>query len=105
MSRWAEGIIHHDDGASQFVTDYFASSDRSVLLIAAAGFDPRSTTIARLIAKNAKKVHGFFVREERHNANPILKASAAENVELLQALIPSNDVLSIEIFHSQDGAV
>lgn len=65
-SKWDRCIYHIGDDVEPFFRDYFASSSRKILLVGGAGFDPRSTAIATLLADvAAKQTQGFFLREER----------------------------------------
>lgn len=44
------GVAHYGSEVPRFVTDYFGDSSRRCLLIAAAGFDPRSAAVAQVLA-------------------------------------------------------
>jgi len=53
--KWEPCIYHRGQHADQFVQEYLALPGRKVLLIAGAGFDPRSTRVAALFPELAKK--------------------------------------------------
>ena len=44
--RWDPCIHHHRTDCREFVRTFFAEPQRRVLLVAAAGFDARSTCVA-----------------------------------------------------------
>lgn len=103
--RWERCISHRSEAAEQFVREYFVSPDRRVGLIAGAGFDPRSSQMAELLAGVAKdRVRALFLREERPGPDANLVDSAAENVRRLNGLIPDNVVESFDVFDKRDTA-
>ena len=104
-NRWDNGITHHDDDAHEFITQYFSKKDRRVLILASAGFDPRSTTVSRAIAQTGVSCRGIFIREERPNADLALRAQADANAEHLQTVVPDSKVVFIDIFDATDQAV
>jgi hypothetical protein len=104
MNRWESAVTHSDAEALEFVADYFAAADRSVLLIAAAGFDPRSTVVTRQISPVVTKLRAVFIREERDKPHPDLLERARLNLIQLSDLVPEHTTLPINIFDAQDGA-
>jgi hypothetical protein len=48
--HWSNCITNFDGDVDDFVADYFADTSRRCLLVAAAGFDPRSRRIASVLA-------------------------------------------------------
>lgn len=105
MSRWEHCVTHSDEEATLFIQEYFSRSDRRVLIIAGAGFDPRSAVVTEAVSAVATHRSGIWVREERANPSADLLARAEVNVARLQAAISNSVVRSIEIFDPQDGAV
>ncbi len=62
---------------------------RSVLLIGGAGFDPRSTVVARLLKQVAKcQLRGLLIRERRPVAPSTLLESAEQNIAAIKGLFP-----------------
>jgi hypothetical protein len=104
VSSWDDGVTHGAD-APAFIREYFAAEDRRVLIIGAAGFDPRSTVVSASIAEVNAKRRGIFVREERPNPATDLLQRAENNVIRLRQLISDCVIEPIEIFDKDDNAV
>lgn len=103
-AHWDNCIAHFDDTVETFVDEYFGNESRKCLLVAAAGFDPRSRRIAELLAAQmGDRLHAFFVREERGKPDASLVAAADTNEAGLRSLIPGCEVARIDVFGS-DGA-
>lgn len=104
--RWAQCIYHLPSHTEQFLEDYLADERRVVLLVGAAGFDPRSTTVAELVSRLAGgRVRGFFLREERPNPARELIARGDSHAAELQRLIPGCAIERLEIFGSPNAVV
>ena len=104
MSRWEHCVTNSDEEARLFIHEYFSRPDRRVLIIAGAGFDPRSAVVTEAVAAVAAKRSGIWVREERANPSADLIARAEARREA-EAAVPNSVVRSIAIFDPQDGAV
>ena len=102
--RWDPCIAHRGDEVCSFVNDYFADSERNVLFVAGAGFDPRSAVVARVMAGVCKNVAAFLIRENRPNPAQHLLRRAEANESTLAETFAQRLVVPIEIFGS-DGAV
>lgn len=103
--RWDPCISHTGGEAEEFISNYFAQPDRKVVLIAGAGFDPRTTVVPKLLASViGPKLRAVFLRENRPNPDVTLLRRAEANIAALVKLIPSQEIVQIEIFGS-DGAV
>lgn len=105
--RWDDAIIHHGDQLDDFVHTYFDDPQRSVLLVAGVGFDPRTTLFADLLSTaTAAKVSALYVREQRADADdtPELVGSAMRNLNQLRRAIPDHEEVSIDVFEA-DGTV
>jgi hypothetical protein len=64
--RWDPCIYHRGQHTQEFLEEYLAAPSRNVLLIAGAGFDPRSTRFAKLMSDTAKgKIRAILLKEER----------------------------------------
>lgn len=104
--HWDNCIAHFDDKVQTFVDEYFGTSDRRCLLIAAAGFDPRSRRVAEILAKAlGDRLDALFVREERGKPDAALVAAAEENQKQLEKLIPHCNVVKVEVFGDDDAPV
>jgi len=95
---WDPCVWHRGDESEGFISEYFASESRSILLIAGAGFDPRSALLCQQLAAVAPKLRAVFVREQRPEPAKALLERADTNVCSLQKLVPSHDILLIDIF-------
>ena len=104
--RWDPCISHRDDGARQFIADYFSGADREVLLVCGAGFDPRATETAKLLgAASGARLQAHLIREHRPRPDSTLLASANANQAALEALVPRNQVHTISIFSEDEKTV
>lgn len=102
--HWSNCIANFDDEVASFVGDYFNDPSRQVLLVAAAGFDPRSQRVSELLADAlGDRLSAFYIREERPGAPDELVKRADENEAALKAVVPNSKVFSIEVF-ADDGA-
>jgi hypothetical protein len=105
QSRWERCIYQRGSEVERFITEFLAEAHRRVLLLAGAGFDPRSTIVCRSLAAHIpSKVSGIFLREERPNPSAALVSRAEENVASLRALLQHVTVETIQVF-AEDGAV
>ena len=102
--HWENCIANFDDAVDDFVADYFADPSRHVLLVAAAGFDPRSRRISKMLADTlGARLSAIYVREERPGASEALIKQANENEAALKEIVPDSIVISIDVF-ADDGA-
>jgi hypothetical protein len=102
--HWANCITNFDDAVLDFVGDYFADPARKVLLVAAAGFDPRSRRISKMLADTlGDRLSAFYIREERPGATDELIEKADTNEAALRKIVPASKVLKIAVF-ADDGA-
>ena len=83
---------------------YFSQPDRSVLLVAGAGFDPRACAVAARLGATAPVAHALLIKEERPNPPREQVDRAAANTTALLATLANRQVESVDIFGS-DGAV
>jgi hypothetical protein len=105
-SKWERSIYHIGSEVELFFRDYFSSGAKTILLVGGAGFDPRSTVIAKLLADiAAKQTHGSFLREERPNPDPALVEKANENEDVLKKLLPNSQFKELQIFAGDDAVV
>jgi hypothetical protein len=103
-ARWEHCIFHPEDTTAQFMNAYFGGG-RRLLLIAAAGFDPRSSIVAQRLAATGVPRRAIFIKEERANPEEALMKSASGNESALREGFPNNTVLTIDVFDREDGAV
>ena len=102
--RWDPCVAHRREEVDGFLTDYFAQEDRRVLLVAGAGFDPRSRAVAVRLSAAGASVRGFFVQEKRPNPPQGQVDRAGANTTALREAIPTQEIVPVEIF-GPDGAV
>ncbi|HNO78164.1 MAG TPA: hypothetical protein PKN33_08900 [Phycisphaerae bacterium] len=104
--RWDRCIHHRGADATAFIDEYFTDSERRVLLIGGAGFDPRSLTVPeRLAASCGERVSGLFFREERPNADEGLREQADCNDARIRELIPGVDIVFVDVFDIDNAPI
>ncbi len=102
--RWDPCISHKGGEVVEFIHNYFGQSRRRVLLIAGAGFDPRSHKIPKLIAESGACVEALLIQEVRSGPDENLVQRGKANAEVLTSLFPENTLEQVEVFDS-DNAV
>lgn len=102
--RWDPCVSHRGAEIDAFLETYFFQPERRILLVGGAGFDPRSTALARRLAKAKGQIRGLFLQEERPKPPPNLVDRATANGDLLRSAIPAHEMASVNIFGT-DGAV
>lgn len=104
--RWERCISHRGGAAEEFLRQYFFQDNRHPLLLAGAGFDPRSTRSAELLAQAAgTRLKGLFLREQRPSPHPELLRRADANERRLRDLVPSSAVEHFDIFDIDSAPV
>ena len=102
--HWSNAISHTDDAVRTFITEYFGDVGRRCLVVAAAGFDPRSQTISRLLAATlGDRLTILLIREERGRPDANLVTAADANEEAMRSLVADSIVARIQVF-GDDGA-
>ena len=102
--HWENCITHADERLAGFVTEYFGAPERRCLLVAAAGFDPRSVRIAEMLgATLGDRLSAIVVREERRTPSANLISAADANEAAIRRLVPACSTMSIDVF-GDDGA-
>jgi hypothetical protein len=105
QARWERCIYQRGSEVERFIKEFLADTHRRILLLAGAGFDPRSTVICRSLAAHvASNVSAIFLREDRPNPSEVLVHRAEENVERLRGLLQHVTFETIQVF-AEDGAV
>jgi hypothetical protein len=104
--RWDPCIYHRGSHAAEFLRQYLSSAGRQVLLVAGAGFDPRSTRVCELMAAAAAgRIRGLLLREERPAPAPELVRRAEENRDRLLGWLPGAQVCPVEVFAADNAVV
>lgn len=102
---WDPCVAHQAKEAHDFLLSFFADSCRRVLLVAGAGFDPRSAGACTTLSSVAgPRIVGVFLREERPNPDPFLVERAEQHLAAMEAAVGKSEQLRVDIFAS-DGAV
>lgn len=102
--HWNNAISHTDGAVRTFITEYFGNAGRRCLLVAAAGFDPRSQTVSRLLAATlGDRLTILLIREERGRPDANLVTAADANEEAMRSLVTDSFVARIQVF-GDDGA-
>ncbi len=103
-SHWDNAISHTDDSVRTFISEYFSDANRKCLLVAAAGFDPRSQTVSRLLAETlGDRLSILLIREERGRPDSNLVNAADANEEEMRRLVANSAVERVQVF-GDDGA-
>src|SRR5712691_1740041 len=103
QGRWVRCVDHRGPKVRAFVEEYFADPARTVLLVAGAGFDPRSTAVAQLLHPVlASRLTGLLIREERPDPEPGLVTRAEAQLGVLLGLMPKARVQTVSVFDT-DG--
>jgi hypothetical protein len=104
--RWSRCIYHRGRHTEDFLQKYLAEPHRRVMLIAGAGFDPRSTAVAERVARHAGgRARGYFFREERPHPDAALVARAEQNEEALRELVPDCSATQLHVFAADNAVV
>lgn len=104
--HWSNCITHHDAEVRDFVRVYFGEKRRRCLLVAAAGFDPRSRIIAKMLAETlGDRLGAVFIREERGSPDASLRDDADANEAALREIVANSRVERVEIFGDDGAAV
>ena len=105
--HWDPCILHRGSEVEKFVKEYFTLECRKLLLVAGAGFDPRSTAVASLLGKSNVCLRALFIREDRldsPDSADILRHRAEKNIKELSRVATLHEIVSVDIF-GEDGAV
>jgi hypothetical protein len=98
-------VYHRGADADAFLRDYLAQEDLRILLIAGAGFDPRSVRIASLLPDELRQnARVILIREERPNPAADLVDRAVRHRNQLSEAFPLAQEHSIQIF-ARDNAI
>lgn len=104
--RWDLAITHRGAELQTFVEEYFDQPDRRILLIAGAGFDPRTGLVATaLSAASSAALTALLVQESRTESDRTLSELAATNLQQLTAIVPTHTILDIQIFGTDNSVV
>ena len=102
--RWDPCIAHQQDEVDRFFACYLTKTERKVLLVAGAGFDPRARAVAYRLRVSPNEVHALFIKENRPNPPSEQSDRAEENTKALMSALPNQQLVPVDIFGS-DGAV
>ena len=104
--HWENCVAHFDAQVDVFAEEYFGRAEVHCLLVAAAGFDPRSIGIAKLLAGHlGDRLSGLFVREERGTPDAGLVTAADQNADRLRELVPGCEIAAVDIFGNDNAPV
>lgn len=103
--RWDPSISHRGTEVEKFIADYFALAGRRILLVAGAGFDPRSTAVTGRLAATGSPIRALFVQENRPSPIRDLVDRATFNVCSLVSTLPNWLVIPVDIFATDDAVI
>ena len=102
--RWDPCIAHRGAEVEAFVDNYFARADRTPLLVAGAGFDPRTRVVAKALCNASSNISALLIKELRPDAPTDQSTRARTNTSALANVLGEQTLLPIDIF-GPDGAV
>lgn len=104
--HWENCVAHFNAQVDVFAEEYFGRNDVNCLLVAAAGFDPRSLGIATLLAGHlGNRLAGLFIREERGTPDAGLVAAADQNADKLRELVQGCQIARVDIFGNDNAPI
>jgi len=104
--RWDLAITHRGDELNAFVDEYFNDADRKILLIAGAGFDPRTGLVAEVLASATDAtIAALLVNEIRTESDPHLAQLAEANRQRLVTAIPNHTMMDVTVFGTDNSAI
>ena len=102
--RWDLAITHRGTELKTFVEQYFDDADRSILLIAGAGFDPRTGLVAAALARATRAtIAALLISEVRTESDPDLVRLAEANLQQLVAAIPDHTMMEVTVFGADNS--
>lgn len=103
--RWGRCIEHRARAAEDFIADYFAQSDRQVVLVAGAGFDPRAMVVCDQLAQVCPNLETLLIREERPDPSRELVGRAEQNLVLFAKAVKKLKVAETPIFGADNAVI
>ena len=100
---WDPCVAHRGDEVDNFVVSYLGRPDRKIVLVAGAGFDPRSRALADCLTNAAINVRALLIQENRPNPPPIQSDRAGANRDALLIALPGAQVESIDVSRQNMG--
>lgn len=109
VARWQYCVSHAGPELERFIRDYLRDRPRSCLVVAGAGFDPRTSAVTQLlsdaVAGTSSRLNAIFVREHRPNPGATLVRLGDRHAERLRATIPASEVVGVQVLAESDRAV
>jgi hypothetical protein len=103
--RWDPCVAHRGCEVDSFIAEYFADTNRTVLFIAGAGFDPRSTVVATRLAQAGATIRAVFIQENRPQPGLELVERATANIGALTSALANHSVVPVDIFGPDNAVV
>ena len=103
--RWDPCVVHRNGDIDGFLVSHFSEPERSVFLVAGAGFDPRACAVTNRLTDAGIRVGALFIRENRPNPPPDQVDRAEANAEALRIRVPESQVVLIDIFGPDNAVV
>jgi len=103
---WDPCIAHGAGASEEFLSTFFSDTARRAVIVAGAGFDPRSTRATELLAAAlTDRLRGIFLREERSGGQNTLSEMADANTKRLTELVPRSRVAPFPVFSTDNATV
>jgi hypothetical protein len=95
---WDEAVSHIGSGVPGFLQSLLSQKHRNVLYVAGAGFDPRASHLAHIVAETKITRRAVLVREDRPDPGQELIGRADANEAALRNAFPQHHVVRIQVF-------
>jgi hypothetical protein len=103
---WDPCVAHGAGASEEFLSTFFADKARTAVVLAGAGFDPRSTHATELLAGIlGDRLRGIFLREERSGVQSVLTEMGDASARRLTQLVPRSRVAAFPVFSTDNATV
>lgn len=103
---WDPCVAHGAGASEDFLSNFFADTARSAVVLAGAGFDPRSTRATELLAGIlGDRLRGIFLREQRSGVQSTLTSMGNASAQRLTQLVPRSRVAAFPVFSTDNATV
>jgi len=103
---WDPCVAHGEGASEEFMSTFFADKTRRAVIIAGAGFDPRSTRATEVLSGVlGDRLRGIFLREERSGGQSALSSLGDSNAKRLTDLVPKSRIAPFPVFSTDNATV
>lgn len=103
---WDPCVAHGEGASEEFLSNFFADKARRAVIIAGAGFDPRSTHATEILSSVlTDRLRGVFLREQRSAGQNALSSMGDENAKRLTDLVSRSRIAPFPVFSTDNATV